>query len=97
MSEHIPASEMVKRVAEALCVASGMNQNNWQHKQHLARAAIEAMMERPPDSALVAGQHAVAWPGNYIMVTVEEVHDIYRAVLSEALSPSLKEQEDRTP
>lgn len=88
--EHIPASEMVKRVAEALCVASGMNANNWQHKQHLARAAIEAMMDQYPEAWLIPHACAVIGDGDRAAAFAADGHEV---VPLYALSSSLKEQE----
>lgn len=78
-------TDMIERVARALCEAASMNPNNWPHKVGAARAAIEAMME-PTDSMKSVGFEK--WRATSIRSDTSQGADIYRAMLSEALAPS---------
>jgi hypothetical protein len=58
-------SDMIERVARAICEAERMNPDDalggWVHWQEAARAAIEAMRE-PSEEMLFAGHRAIKAP-----------------------------------
>ena len=101
----MPDSEMIEKIAKAIFMAelpfSGLrtyapSTDPWAiaqrstKRQYLAqaRAAIEAMME--PTEAMISFANETVRPDS----DNAQCPDFYRAMLSEALSPSLKEQEE---
>lgn len=100
-------SEMVERVARAICGGDRYDEDaSWEVYVVHARAAIEAMMTPTEAMYLACWPKHHPWGENapspndrrplYNDMKVE-VLKYWQTMLSEALSPSLKEQEDQTP
>lgn len=79
-------SEMVEKVARALCIAAGINPEYWSNPLEVAqaRAAIEAMMEPSPEMV------DAAWPlpnfdGPIMDHRKSDIKEYWQAMLRSAL------------